>query len=265
MPQTSTLPKTAVETYDLCLGPVMFREPAERMARIVASYRPQHLLETAAGTGLVTQAVLDQVPAVRAYIATDLNPAALGVAQGKVAGRENVTLEVADAQALAYASDSFDMVLCQFGMMLFPNKERAYAEARRVLKPGGRYLFSVWDSVFRNPFAGVLIRTIEETFGANPPAYFNLPYAYHQIDAIRTSLQDCGFGEIMATVHRTVSPISDPEGFATGFVHRPDFVAEVNARGGDLAVIQQALAQAFARELRGQTALQYIFIEAVAV
>lgn len=265
MPELSNAPKTAAETYDLCLGPVMFREPAERMARRVAVHRPESLLETAAGTGLVTRAVLAQIPSIGSYIATDLNPAALDVARGKIGDQGNISVEVADAQALGYANERFDMVLCQFGVMLFPDKRKAYAEARRVLKPGGRYLFSVWDSVSRNPFAGVLVRTIQYLFGADPPAYFHVPYGYHDTDVIHNALQDHGFGDIEMMVFHTVSPIPDPQAFATGFVHRPDFAAEVAARGGDLAAVQHALAKTFERELQGRTALQYIFIEAKAV
>ena len=112
---------------------------------------PNDVLETAAGTGVLTRALSQQLPASAHIVATDLNQPMLDqAARRQQAG--TVEWKQADALALPFADRSFDVVACQFGVMFFPDKVQGYKEARRVLRPGGRFLFNVWDRISENEF-----------------------------------------------------------------------------------------------------------------
>ena len=134
------------EHYDRNLGPIIFTDYAADIARRAAAGKPAKVLETAAGTGIVTRALRDHLPAGTRLTATDLNEPMLDVARTKFRAGEQVEFQPADALALPFADGSFDTVVCQFGVMFFPDKDQSYREVYRVLTPGGRYLFNIWDS-----------------------------------------------------------------------------------------------------------------------
>ena len=127
----------------------MPRDLAERVARV----EPQDVLETAAGTGVVTRALASRLPTNVRYVATDLNQPMLDHAAAKQSDKNQVTWQQADALALPFKDEEFDVVVCQFGAMFFPDKVAASREARRVLKPGGRFFFNVWDRISANELA----------------------------------------------------------------------------------------------------------------
>ena len=135
--------------YDRFLGPLLFEPFAREVADRVRPLEVGHILETAAGTGIVTQALHLAQPDAH-IIATDLNPAMLEVAAQRVR-TDIVTFEEADAQDLRFADESFDLVVCQFGVMFFPDKVKGNAEARRVLRHGGQYIAVIWDRLENNP------------------------------------------------------------------------------------------------------------------
>lgn len=251
--------------YERGLVPVMFSEPAARMARLLAAHRPQNLLETAAGTGIATRAVLELGQPVANYTVTDFNQAALDIARETIGTARGLRFQTADAMDLPFPTGHFDMLLCQFGIMLFPDKEKAYLEARRVLGLGGHFLFSVWDAHARNPFAAVLTREIERFFETDSPRFFDTPYGYNSIDVIRAALQENGFGDIHAHVVRARVAIGDPQRFAEGFVFGTQFREQIKARGADARALRDRIANAFDKELKGETALQYILLEATAI
>jgi len=200
------------EHYDRGMGPVIFAGPADLVATRVASFAPSRVLETAAGTGIVTRRLRDLLPAATEIVATDLNPAMLDVSRGKFKPGEAVTLEAADATALPFADGEFDALVCQFGVMFYPDKEKAYREARRVLAPGGRYVFSVWDAVDHNPFARIVGDALRSAFAADPPPFLNVPFGYAALDPIKASLLAGGFAGFASTSsgRRARSRISTP-------------------------------------------------------
>src|SRR5260221_7698003 len=128
------------EHYDRGLGPVLFADFADEMAGRVAAFAPRRVLETSAGTGIVTRRLRDLLPPETQIVATDLNPPMLDVARAKFAPGERLEFERADATALPFPDQAFDAVVCQLGVMFFPDKEKSYRDAYRVLAPGGRYL-----------------------------------------------------------------------------------------------------------------------------
>jgi ubiquinone/menaquinone biosynthesis C-methylase UbiE len=137
MDKDSSFTGSIPELYERALVPLLFTPYALDMARRAAQRRPQRILEIAAGTGAVTRHLLQDIPAAH-IVATDLNPAMLEQAR-KAVDSPRVEWRQADAQELPFPDASFDAVLCQFGVMFFPDKVRAFSEARRVLKPGGMY------------------------------------------------------------------------------------------------------------------------------
>lgn len=137
--------------YDQGLGPIIFVDYAAEMARRVAIHQPMRVLETAAGTGIVTRQLRNLLSAAAHLTATDLNPPMLDVARAKFRAGEQVQFKPADAMALPFADASFDAVVCQFGVMFYPDKDQSYREVLRVLVPGGHYLFSIWDAHAYNP------------------------------------------------------------------------------------------------------------------
>ena len=158
------------ELYDTRLVPLIFQPYADDLARRAAALRPATVLETAAGTGVVTRALARALPAGTRLIATDLNQPMLDRAAA-VGTDQPVQWRQADAQALPFDDASVDLVVCQFGAMFFPDKPAAYAEARRVLKPGGTLLFNVWDTIEHNELAHEVTAALAALFPADPPRF----------------------------------------------------------------------------------------------
>jgi SAM-dependent methyltransferase len=250
--------------YDRGLGPVIFAEPADVAARRVASLEPRRVLETAAGTGIVTRRMRDVLPAAADIVATDLNADMLEVSRTKFRSDENVTLRTADATALPFADGEFDAVLCQFGVMFFPDKDKAYREVRRVLATGGRYVFSVWDTLEHNPFGRVAADAMRKAFNADPPPFMNVPFGYAAIDPIKASLLANGFHDLRIDLVRTQGAIADIDRFADGLVHGSPLADQIRSRGGEPEKLQRAVAQLLRAEF-GETKsapLQFILFDA---
>ena len=180
------------ELYDELLVPLIFEPYADDLARRVAALSPARVLETAAGTGVVTRAMSRLLPAAD-IVATDLNPPMLDRAAA-IGTASPVAWRQADAMQLPFADASFDLVVCQFGVMFFPDKARAYAEVRRVLRPGGVFLFNAWDRIEENEFAQVVTEALASVFPADPPRFMaRTPHGYHDEQVIARDLAQGGF------------------------------------------------------------------------
>ena len=181
------------ELYDTYLVPLIFEPYALDLARRVASRRPKRVLEVAAGTGVLTRAMASTLPDGTAIVATDLNPPMLERARA-VGTCQAVDWRAADAMRLPFKDGQFDVIACQFGVMFFPDKAGAFAEARRVLAPGGMFLFNVWDRIEENEFAHTATLALAGLFPANPPAFMaRTPHGYHDVEAIERDLRRGGF------------------------------------------------------------------------
>lgn len=185
------------EIYDRLLVPLIFEPYARDLAERVARVEPRDVLETAAGTGVLTRALGARLPAHTRIVATDLNQPMLDQAAAKQSHRERVTWRQADALALPFGNQEFDVVACQFGAMFFPDKVKGYREARRVLKPGGRFLFNVWDRIAENEFADVVTEALSTLFPHDPPRFLaRTPHGYHDAERIRSELTAAGFADV---------------------------------------------------------------------
>lgn len=220
------------EHYDHCLGPNIFVDFAVDMAQRVAALAPSRILETAAGTGILTRRLRDALPAGTSLTATDLNPPMLEVAKAKFQGADAVEFMPADAMALPFADAAFDAVVCQFGVMFFPDKGRSYGEVHRLLAPGGHYLFSVWDAFRYNPFAGIANGVVERFFPDDPPQFYKVPVSCHEIDPVKNALIAAGFSDISISVVSRQKEVVDPAAFARGLVFGNPLVEQIRMRGG---------------------------------
>jgi ubiquinone/menaquinone biosynthesis C-methylase UbiE len=251
--------------YDQGLGPLIFVDYAADIARRAAALNPARVLETAAGTGIVTRALRDALPMGARLTATDLNPPMLDIARGKFRPGEQVAFQPADATALPFADGSFDVVVCQFGVMFFPDKDKSYREVYRVLAPGGRYLFSVWDSHRHNPFGRIAHEVAGSFFPADPPQFYNVPFSCHQIEPIKEALAKAGFTGIEASVIKLEKEIPDAGAFARGIVYGNPLIEQIRARGGEPEKVHKAVVEKLRGEFGadpGRMPLQAIVFEA---
>lgn len=181
------------EVYDELLVPLVFQAYAEDTVDRVADVTEGALLETAAGTGVITRLLAARLPAAVAITATDLVPGMLQRAE-QVGTARPVTWEVADALDLPYADASFDVLVCGFGAMFFAPHADAFAEAHRVLRPGGRLVFSVWDRLEANELSWAVNGAMHRLFPDDPPGFLaRTPYGYSDPDVIVADLAAGGF------------------------------------------------------------------------
>jgi len=186
---SGSLPKV----YETLLVPLIFEPYAADLLKRLAPRSPRRVLEVAAGTGVVTRAMASALPDTTSIVATDLNQAMLDQAASGGTARP-VEWRKADAQQLPFEDGSFDAVVCQFGAMFFPDKAKAFSEARRVLKPGGLYLFNVWDRLEDNEFADTVTTALASMFPEDPPRFLpRTPYGYFDRASIERDVAAGGF------------------------------------------------------------------------
>jgi len=180
--------------YETLLVPLIFAPYATDLARRLRGRKMARVLEIAAGTGVVTRALVAALDHSVAIVATDLNQAMLDEAAAAGTTRP-VEWRQADALALPFGGGEFDAVVCQFGAMFFPDKARAFAEARRMLRPGGVFIFNVWDAIEANEFAAVVTTALASLMPQDPPRFLaRTPHGYHDRAVIARDVAAGGFG-----------------------------------------------------------------------
>jgi SAM-dependent methyltransferase len=185
------------DVYETYLVPIIFDPYARDLAARVAALAPERVLETAAGTGAVTRALGAALDDTVRLVVTDLNQPMLERAMRRQAADGRITWQQADALALPFEDASFDVVVCQFGVMFFPDRVKGMAEARRVLRPGGHFLFNVWGDIAANPLAELATQAAAEIFPDDPPRFLaRTPHGYCDVAAVRADVVAAGFGAI---------------------------------------------------------------------
>ena len=188
------------ENYDKYLVPLIFHAYAKDMGMRVNVPGGSRVLEIAAGTGAVSRVLRDILPADVHLTVTDLNEPMLEVCQSKFGAHENTDFKQADAMELPFEDNSFDAIVCQFGVMFFPDRALAYKEIARVLKPGGTFYFNVWDAPEYNELSNTIRSKLFEIFPETPPTFFETPFGNFQIDHHRECLSGAGYEELSISV-----------------------------------------------------------------
>lgn len=243
------------ENYDRHMVPLIFAAYAEDIARRAAALLPTAVLETAAGSGVVTRTLAPQLPRGASYTATDLNQPMLDYAASRQPAGTPVTWRQADALALPFEDASFDLVCCQFGAMFFPDRTRGYREARRVLKPGGHFLFNVWDRIEENVFADDVTNALARLFPNDPPRFMaRTPHGYHDTTLIRRELQDAGFTRVAIETRAEQSRAASPRIPAVAYCQGTLLRNEIEAQGKLDAATDYVAAAIAEKHGRGEVA-----------
>jgi ubiquinone/menaquinone biosynthesis C-methylase UbiE len=216
--------------YDRYMRPLIFEPYAQDLAARIEKLKHQTVLETAAGTGVVTAAIAKHMSKDDTLVATDLNPAMLAVAQQNIT-HLGITFKQADAMALPFPDESFDVVVCQFGVMFFPDKLAGYKEAFRVLRKGGTFLFNVWDTLEFNDLAAIVNATVASMFPDNPSHFMaRTPHGYNDTEAIKATLRAAGFHNITSDTVSKRSRAGSAREAALGYCQGTPVRNEIESR-----------------------------------
>ncbi len=187
---------TIPEMYDRLLGPLLFEPFAIDLARRAGALKPQNVLEVAAGTGIATRQLLQTLPRTSRLTVTDLNDPMVAHARRRTGEDARVSWRQADAMELPFDDGEFDAVVCQFGIMFFPDKPRGMREFHRVLSAGGNLLLSTWDSIDRNPPGAIIHAALAEIFPEDPPDFYRVPFSMWDVNALRALAAEAGFRNV---------------------------------------------------------------------
>lgn len=236
--------------YDAFMVPLVFQPYADLVAGRAARLRPRRILETAAGTGVVTAALHRALPGA-SIVATDLNQPMLDQAARRIAAPD-VVFQAADALDLPFEDGEFDLVVCQFGIMFYPDKVRGNAEARRVLRGGGHYLLVIWDNIERNHATMVAGRAVAELLPQGAAQFYErVPFRYHDPAGIERDLRAAGFAQIAIETIALTSRAASARDAAIALVQGTPMRSDIEAIApGQLGAATDAAAAAL-RQFEG--------------
>ena len=223
------------EIYDTYLVPLIFEAYANDLAERIAALAPQAVLETAAGSGVLARALAPRLAPDARYFVTDLNQAMLDHATSRQGPDGRITWQQADALDLPFDKATFDAVVCQFGVMFFPDRVAGYAEARHVLKRGGSFIFNVWDKIETNEFADVVTQAAATVFPTDPPRFMaRTPHGYHNFELIQDELILAGFFDISFDTLEETSTAPSPRHPAVAYCQGTPLRNEIESRDAGL-------------------------------
>lgn len=237
--------------YEKYLVPLIFEPYAADLVSRLASQPLARVLEIAAGTGVVTRRLASVLPESVSIVATDLNQAMLNLAS-EVGTKRPVEWRQADAMQLPFDDSAFDAVVCQFGVMFFPEKSKAFSEARRVLRSGGVFMFNVWDRIEENEFAHTVTKALESLFPKDPPRFMaRTPHGYYDLANIKRDLKHGGFlasphTSTVAARSNATSPQIPAIAYCQGTPLRNEIEARDRSRLGEATdIAAEAIAERF--------------------
>src|SRR5437868_807698 len=155
---------------------------------------------------------------------------------------------------LPFPDGAFDAVVCQFGVMFFPDKAKAFSQVSRVLRPGGVFIFNVWDRIEENEFADIVTSALASVFPKDPPRFLaRTPHGYHDRDVIERDLASGGFTaspriDTLAARSRCKSPRDPAIAYCQGTPLRSEIEARDAAGLGEATdLAAEAVAKRFGR------------------
>ena len=222
------------ENYDRHMVPLIFASYAQDIAQRASALAPKSVLETAAGSGVVTRALAPLLAPDANYVVTDLNQPMLDYAKSRQGADSRIAWQKADAQALPFEDAAFDLVCCQFGVMFLPDRPSGYREARRVLRAGGTFLFNAWDRIEDNVFANDVTDALATFFPNDPPRFMaRTPHGYHDTALIRSDLAKAGFNDVTIVTREAQSVAPSARHVALAYCQGTPLRNEIEARGPD--------------------------------
>ena len=225
---------TVPANYEKYLGPILFEPYALDMVERLKSRKLKNVLELACGTGRVTAHLVNLLAEGGKLIATDINGDMISVAKEKVSSNK-IEWQVADAQQLLFDDESFDHIICQYGVMFFPDKLKAFKEALRVLQQEGMYIFNTWDEMEFNPRTTIIRSIMEEMFITDAPDFLKKgPYSFYNKNEIKNLLQEAGFKNIEIETVKKTSSYNDEDEFINGFIEGSPLSAFVKDKPEDV-------------------------------
>jgi SAM-dependent methyltransferase len=220
------------ERYDRYMVPLLFEPYANDLVERLSQRDDLRVLELAAGTGAVTRRLREALPDGSTLVATDLNEAMVAYARQAVPSA-GIEWSAADAQQLPFDDGSFDVVVCQFGLMFLPDKVQGFREARRVLADGGLLLANVWHTREENTVAHIVQQLLDERFPDDPPRFLDTPYGYGDHDRLRADLAAAGWDKVDLHEVRTSGQAPSAQDAALGFLTGSPLFFELAQRGED--------------------------------
>lgn len=231
------------ENYEKHLSPVFFTEPAKYLASRIPE-GAKNILELACGTGQLTRLIAAKFPDAK-ITATDINPDMLTVAKDIVKDK-NIEWKVMDAQELDFPDSSFDVVICQFGIMFFPDKQKAVNETNRVLKAGGKYILNTWDKMENVTIAHHSNEVVMSYFPVDPPQFFKVPFSMYEPAEIEGLLKNAGFNDVSVANIKLEGSSATAEDAARGFtMGNPTYLAICERDESMLPEIRSAVQKKF--------------------
>jgi ubiquinone/menaquinone biosynthesis C-methylase UbiE len=235
------------ENYEKYLTSVFFTEPAKDIISRVPKDTVS-ILELACGTGMVTRMLREKFPEAK-ITATDINPDMLKVAKEKLEGKSGIEWAEVNAEEIPYGDNTFDCVICQYGIMFVPDKQKMVGEAFRVLKPGGTFLFNTWDSLEKVTIAGITNGVIKDFFKDDPPAFYSIPFSMYNPSEMEGYMKTAGFNNISVDNVKLEGTSPSAEDAAIGFSEgNPIYTAICERDKNMLPEIKKTLAEKFSKE-----------------
>lgn len=220
---------TIPDSYHKNLGPLLFEVYAIDLIERIQIGDFKSVLELACGTGIVTKYLPEIFTHGETLVATDINPDMMEIAKKKITG-ERIEWNVVDMMNIPYPDNSFDLIFSQFGLMFVPDKDQVYSEAYRVLKPGGKFLFNVWNTLEKNELFVLTKKTVNNFFPDNPITFYDIPFSYNDKNEIEKSFAKAGFKDVSIDELPKTCVTSNPEDAATGLTTGNPAAAMINER-----------------------------------
>ena len=221
--------------YERYLGPYLY-EPYAIYTKGLIKGSPQFVLELAAGTGRATKHIAEKIGIEGKLIATDINPGMLNLAMKQI-NSNNVEFLEADTQNLPFPDNSFDCVICQFGFMFLPDRQKGFNEALRVLKPGGQFISVTWDKAENNETLHISQQTVKSHLKNDPPSFYARPYSMHNPDELLNHLTTAGFSNTKIEKVTLIGGCPKAMDAAIGFVEGNSIIHEILKDGNELLQI----------------------------